>query len=158
MAFSIESTREASVRPEEVYRFYIDPTTWGRWGHNTRWARSDGPLSEGSVVHVKAGYGAVYAVGILRLVPDRLIVCKVKPRGLLITSSFEVTPTDAGAMLRHTLEVGGRFAGLTSHLGFPWLYRRLLAKETRRLVALVSESGSSSRPSAVSNPTGSKHV
>ena len=141
MAFSIESIREAPVQPSEVYRFYIDPTTWGHWGHNTRWARSDGPLAEGSLVHVKAGYGAVYPVRVLQLEPDRLIVCEVRPRGLHITMSFEVTPTDAGASLRHTLEVGGRFAGLARRLGFPWLYRRLLAKETRRLVALVRGTG-----------------
>jgi len=141
MSWSIESVREAPVRPEEVYRFYIEPATWGRWGHNTRWARADGPLTEGSIVNVKAGYGAVYPVRVVRIVPDRLIVCEVKPRGLLITNSFEVTPADAGARLRHTIEVGGRFAGLTRRLGFPWLYRRLLAKETRRRVALVRENG-----------------
>ena len=138
MSWSIESVRDVQRRPAEVYRFYVEPETWGRWGHNTRWARADGPLAEGSVVHVKAGYGAVYPVRVLRLEPDRLIVCEVKPRGLLITSSFEVTPIDPGARLRHTIEVGGRFAGLTRLLGFPWLYRRLLAKETRRLVALVN--------------------
>jgi hypothetical protein len=139
MSWSIESVREAPVLPEEVYRFYIEPATWGRWGHNTRWARTDGPLAEGSVVHVKAGYGAVYPVRVMRLVPDRLIVCEVRPRGLIITSSFEVSPALAGAQLRHTIEVGGRFAGLTRRLGFPSLYRRLLAKETRRLVALAGE-------------------
>jgi hypothetical protein len=57
-----------------------------------------------------------------------------------------VTPTDAGARLTHTIEVGGRFASLTRALGFPWLYRRLLAKETRRLVALVSDQGSGHVP------------
>jgi uncharacterized protein YndB with AHSA1/START domain len=139
MAFSIDSVRDVPVPPENVYRFYIDPSTWGRWGHNTRWARADGPITEDSVVHVKAGYGAVYPVRVMRLVADRLIVCEVRPRGLLITMSFEVTPTAAGARLRHTLEVGGRFAGLARRLGFPWLYRRLLAKETRRLAALVIE-------------------
>ncbi len=137
MSWSIENVREAPVQPEEVYGFYIDPSTWGRWGHNTRWARADGPITVGSIVHVKAGYGAVYPVRVLQLEPDRLIVCEVKPRGLLITSSFEVTPVDAGARLRHTIEVGGRFAGVARLLGFAWLYRRLLAKETRRLVALV---------------------
>ena len=146
MSWSIESVREGPVRPEDVYRFYVDPSTWGHWGHNTRWARADGPLAVGSVVRVKAGYGAVYPVRILRLEPDRLIVCEVRPRGLLITSSFEVTPTGAGARLTHTIDVGGRFAGLTRALGFPWLYRRLLAKETRRLVALVSEQGSGQPP------------
>lgn len=142
MSFSIESVREAPVRPADVYQFYIDPSTWGHWGHNTRWARAEGPLAVGSLVDVKAGYGAVYPVRVLKLVPGRLIVCEVRPRGLHITMSFEVTPTAAGARLRHALEVGGRFAGLTRRLGFPWLYRRLLAKETRRLVALVNEAGS----------------
>jgi uncharacterized protein YndB with AHSA1/START domain len=146
MSWSIESVREAPVRPGDVYRFYVDPSTWANWGHNTRWARADGTLTVGSVVRVKAGYGAVYPVRILRLEPDRLIVCEVRPRGLLITSSFEVTPTDAGARLTHTIEVGGRFASLTRVLGFPWLYRRLLAKETRRLVARVSDQGSGHVP------------
>jgi uncharacterized protein YndB with AHSA1/START domain len=139
MTWSIESIREAPVPPEAVYRFYIDPSTWGRWGHNTRWARADEPVTEGSVVHVKAGYGVVYPVRILQLVPDRLVVCEVRPRGLLVKSSFEVTPADAGARLRHTIEVQGRVAGLARRLGFSWLYRRLLAKETRKLVALAVE-------------------
>ncbi len=146
MSWSIESVREGPVRAEDVFRLYVDPSTWGHWGHNTRWARADGPLAVGSVVRVKAGYGAVYPVRILRLEPDRLIVCEVRPRGLLITSSFEVTQTGAGARLTHTIDVGGRFAGLTRALGFPWLYSRLLAKETRRLVALVSEQGSGQPP------------
>ena len=139
MSFSIESVREAPASPDAVYRFYIDPSTWGRWGHNTRWARAEGPVAEGSIVHVKAGYGAVYPVRVLRLVPGRLIVCEVKPRGLLVTNSYEVTSAGAGARLRHTIEVEGRIAGLLPRLGFKWLYRRLLAKETRRLVALVIE-------------------
>ena len=138
MAWSIESVREAALSPSEVFRFYADPSTWGRWGHNTRWARADGPVVEGGIVHVKAGYGAVYAVRVVKVVPDRLIVCEVRPVGLLVTNSYEVEPSGAGVRIRHTIQVAGRLAGLLRVFQMPWFYRRLLAREIRRLVALAS--------------------
>lgn len=138
MTWSIESVREAPLTPSDVFRFYVDPTTWGRWGHNTRSAWADGPVVEGGTVQVKAGYGVVYPVRVVRLVPDRLIVCEIRPRGMLVTNSYEVEPAAAGVRIRHTIEVAGTMAGPARLLQFPWLYRRLLAKEIRRLVALAS--------------------
>jgi hypothetical protein len=138
VAWSIESVREAPLSPSEIFRFYVDPSTWGSWGHNTRWARADGPVVEGGTVHVKAGYGAVYAVRVLKLVPDRLIVCEIRPAGMIVTNSYEVEPIPAGVSIRHTINVAGPFAGPSRLLQFPRLYRRLLAREIRRLVALAS--------------------
>lgn len=138
MAWSIESVHEAALTPSEIYRFYANPSTWGRWGHNTRWARATGPIVEGAIVDVKAGYGTVYGVRLLRVVPDRLVVCEVRPVGMLVTNSYEVEPSAAGVRIRHTIRVDGRLAGLTRLLQLPRLYRGLLDKEIRRLVALAS--------------------
>ena len=137
MSWSIESVHEAALTPSQIFRFYTDPSTWGSWGHNTRWARSIGPVVEGAIVEVKAGYGTVYAVRVVRVEPDRLVVCEVRPVGMLVTNTYEVAPTPAGVRIRHAIEVDGKVAGLTRLLQFPRLYRRLLDKEIHRLVALA---------------------
>lgn len=106
MTWSVEHVRVAKVQPDEVFRSYIDPSTWPRWGHNTRWARLEGPYVEGATVLVRAGYEKVW-------------------------------PVDGGAHLRHGIDVSGRFARFYG-LFLPALYRRLLAKETRRLAEAIT--------------------
>jgi hypothetical protein len=135
--WSIESIHEAALTPTEVFRFYTDPSTWGRWGHNTRWARAIGSVVEGAIVEVKAGYGTIYSLRVLRVVPDRLVVCEVRPMGLVVTNTYEVEPSPVGVRIRHAIGVDGSLAGPTRLLQFPRLYRRLLDKEIRRLVALA---------------------
>lgn len=138
MAWSIESVREANLTPTDIFRLYADPTTWGSWGHNTRWARANGPVVEGATVHVKAGYGTVYPVLIRRLVVDRYIECEVHPPGMVVVNTYEVQPIADGVRIRHTIEVSGRLAGVTKLIQLDRLYTRLLAKETRRLVELAA--------------------
>lgn len=138
MSWSIESVHEAALTPSQIFRFYTDPSTWGSWGHNTRWARAIGPVVEGAIVEVKAGYGTVYPVRVVRVEPDRLVVCEVRPMGMLVTNTYEVAPSPAGVRIRHAIDVDGKIAGLTRILQFPRLYRRLLDKEIRRLVALAA--------------------
>ena len=136
MTWSVEQVRIANVRPDEVFRYYTDPSTWPRWGHNTRWARLEGPYVEGATVLVRAGYEKVWPVRVLRVVPDHLVVNEVRPVGLVVINTFEVTPVDGGSQLRHGIDVSGRFARFYG-LFLPALYRRLLAKETRRLVDAI---------------------
>jgi hypothetical protein len=138
VAWSIESVRDANLSAVDVFRLYADPSTWGSWGHNTRWARADGPIVEGAIVHVKAGYGKVYPVRIRRLVVDRSIECEVRPAGLVVVNSYEVQPTPDGVRIRHRIEVSGRLARLLNLLFLDKLYTRLLSKETRRLVELAA--------------------
>ena len=45
MGYTIEAIREAPVEPSAIFDLYMDPSTWSVWGHNVRWARSDGPLA-----------------------------------------------------------------------------------------------------------------
>ena len=73
MTWMIESVREANVATADVFRLYVDPSTWSEWGHNAKWARADGPLVEGGTVQVKAGYGKVYPCRIRRLVAGRAL-------------------------------------------------------------------------------------
>lgn len=138
MSWSIESSREARLTPAEVYRFYADPSTWGSWGHNTKWARADGPVVEGATVHVKAGYGKVYPVLIRRAMPDRFVECEVRPRGMVVVNTYQVEPIADGVRIRHGIEVSGRIARLTKLLQLDKLYTRLLAKEISRLVELAT--------------------
>ena len=139
MAWSIEAVAQAPLSAQQVFAFYIDPSTWDEWGHNTRWARARGPLEEGATVDVKAGYGAVYPVLIRRLVPDRYIECEVHPPGMLVVNSYGVEPAGSGVEIRHRIEVSGRFARLAMALGFARLYTRLLEREIARLIALAKE-------------------
>jgi hypothetical protein len=138
MDWSIESVREAALTPADVFRFYVDPATWGTWGHNTRWARADGPVVEGATVDVKAGYGKVYPVLIDRLIPDRLVRCVIRPPGMTVTNTYELEAVERGVRIRHTITVAGPFARVTRLLLFPRLYRRLLDKEITKLVRLVT--------------------
>ena len=137
MAWSIESVREAQLTPADVYRLYTDPSTWGSWGHNTRSAHAEGPVVEGATVHVKAGYGRTWPVLVRHMEQDRCIETEVRPPGLTVVQRFEVAPTSTGVRIRHRIEVSGRAAGFTG-LTLKPLYRRLLAKETRRLVEVAS--------------------
>jgi hypothetical protein len=139
VSWTIARTHEAALTPSQIFRFYTDPSTWGSWGHNTRWARATGPVVEGAIVEVKAGYGATLAVRLNRVVPDRLIVCEIHPVGMLVINTYEVEPINAGVRIRHSIEVDGRLAPLLALLQFRLLYRRLLDKEIRRLVALASD-------------------
>jgi Polyketide cyclase / dehydrase and lipid transport len=138
LQWSIESVREAALTPAEIFRFYVDPSTWGEWGHNTRWARADGPVVKGAHVDVKAGYGRVWPVLIRELVSDRYVECEVRPPGMLVVNRYEVQPVDGGVRLRHGIEVSGPLARVTKLLRFDRLYRRLLAKEIRRLIELAT--------------------
>ena len=139
MTWSIESVRHADLPAAAIFRFYTDPSTWPSWGHNTRGARAEGALVEGATVYVRAGYGRVWPVLVKRLEPDRLIETEVRPPGLVVLQRFDLTPTDGGVTIRHEIEVSGWAAGFTGVTLKP-LYRRLLAKETRKLVELAERS------------------
>jgi hypothetical protein len=137
MAWSIEATGQSARAPEDIFAFYMDPSTWGTWGHNTKWARARGPVVEGATVDVKAGYGKVYPVLIRRLVPDRYIECEVRPPGLLVVNSYTAEPAVDGTTVRHRIEVSGRFAGIARTIGFDRLYTRLLQREIAKLIELA---------------------
>jgi hypothetical protein len=137
MTWAIEATAEAPLSPAEVFAYYVDPATWGQWGHNTRWARARGPVVEGATVDVKAGYGTVYPVLVRGLERDRYIECEVRPPGMVVINRYVVDPSGQGARVRHSIEVSGRLAGLTKAMQLDKLYTRLLRKEIGRLIALV---------------------
>jgi len=137
MIWSAEHACVAKVQPHEVFRYYTDPSTWHRWHHNTRWARMKGPYVEGTTVLVRAGYGKVWPVRVMRVLPDRLVVNEVRPVGLVVINTFEVSPVDGGARLRRAIEISGRFARFYGFF-LPGLYRRQFATETRRLIEAIT--------------------
>jgi hypothetical protein len=82
-----------------------------RWGHNATWARSEGPLVEGGIVDVRAGYGTVYHCLIRRLEPGHALELVVRPALLTIINVYEVDPAPGGA-------------GSGTHSRSPALFRR----------------------------------
>jgi hypothetical protein len=138
--WSISSWAVAPVPPEAIYTFYVDPSTWGSWGHNTRWGRARGPVVEGSIVDVKAGYGKVYPVLMRRVVENRYVECEIRPPGMLVETTFSVEPADGGSRVEHTISVSGRFSGITKLIGLDRLYTKLLDKEISKLIALARTS------------------
>jgi polyketide cyclase/dehydrase/lipid transport protein len=145
MSWAIESERTAPLSPADVFRFYRDPSTWGAWGHNTKWARVEGAVEEGATVHVKAGYGKVYPVLVRKMIADRYIECEVRPPGMLVVNSYALEPVPSGVRIRHRIEVSGRFAGISKAIGLDKLYTRLLKTETGRLVELALKERTASR-------------
>lgn len=137
MPWAIEAAAEAPLSPAEIFAYYLEPSTWGEWGHNTKWARARGPVAEGATVDVKAGYGKVYPVLVRKLEQDRYIECEVRPPGMVVVNRYAVEPSEYGVRIRHGIEVSGRVAGLTKAMGLDRLYTRLLRKEIRRLIALA---------------------
>jgi hypothetical protein len=145
MGYIIEAHGEARVGPGEIFRLYLDPSTWPIWGHNVRWARSDGPLVEGGTVEIRPKYPVTYRCQIVRLVPDRLLRIEVKPRGMSIVNVYEVEPTAGGSKVRHAFEVTGPLSGPLRWLGVARLYRSSLQDEVRHCIELA-EARSGPRP------------
>jgi hypothetical protein len=70
MGWMIESVRRAGGSGGRV-RPLCRSLDLSQWGHNATWARADGPLVEGGIVDVRAGYGTVYHAEIRRFQPGR---------------------------------------------------------------------------------------
>jgi Polyketide cyclase / dehydrase and lipid transport len=134
MGYIIEATREAAVDPGAIWALYMDPSTWSVWGHNVRWARSDGPFLEGGMVDVRPKYPVTYHARVSRLVPERLLRIEVKPIGMHIINVYEIEPTEGGSRIRHALEMSGPLAELARWLGIARPYRSSLDDEIRHCV------------------------
>lgn len=137
MTWRIETDREAPVAAEDVFRLYVDPSTWSEWGHAAKWARADGPLVEGGTVDVRADYGRVYACRVRRLVAGRTLELDVRPPMLTVIQTYEVEGTPAGARVRHVIEVSGRLSGILRLGGTAWLYQRRLDREVEKVIELA---------------------
>jgi hypothetical protein len=142
---TIEATREAAVDPAAVFALYMDPSTWSVWGHNVRWARSQGPIVEGGTVDVRPKYPVTYHCRVLRLVPDRLLRIEVKPIGMHIVNVYEIEPIDGGSRIRHAFEISGPLAELVRWLGIARLYRASLDDEIRHCVEFAHAKSAGSR-------------
>ena len=134
MGYTIEAIREAPIEPSAIFDLYMDPSTWSAWGHNVRWARSDGPLVEGGTVDIRPKYPVTYHCRIQRLVPDRLLRIEVRPVGMTIINVYEIEPTDDGSRIRHAFEMSGPLSGPLRWLGVARLYRSSLDDEIRHCV------------------------
>ncbi len=137
MTWMIESVREATVATADVFRLYVDPSTWSEWGHNAKWARADGPLVEGGTVEVKAGYGKVYPCRIRRLVAGRALELEALPPFMTVIQTYEVEPTAKGARIRHALEISGPLAGITRLVRLNRIYQGWLDKEVGKLIDMA---------------------
>jgi hypothetical protein len=145
VGYTIEATREAAVDPAAVFALYMDPSTWSVWGHNVRWARSQGPIVEGGTVDVRPKYPVTYHCRVLRLVPDRLLRIEVKPIGMHIVNVYEIEPIDGGSRIRHAFEISGPLGELVRWLGIARLYRASLDDEIRHCVEFAQAKSAGSR-------------
>jgi hypothetical protein len=136
MSWTIEAVREAGVDPGAIFALYADPETWSAWGHNATWAKAEGPMAEGGVVRVRAGYGTVYRCRIRRWEPGRALELVVKPAGLTIINTYEVDPAGAGARVRHAFEVSGPLAPIVRP-ALAGAYRRQLEAEVGAVIDLA---------------------
>jgi hypothetical protein len=151
MTWSMESTHEAAVAPADVFRSYADPATWGSWAHNTAWARSHAPLEPGSRVEVRVrSYPWTFTVRVRELEPGRRMVTEVRPFGVTITSTYEVSATPTGSRLHHTISLSGTLE--RAYLLVRGQYTRMLIEETRRVAELAAGDpptpGTSSQPAS----------
>lgn len=137
MSWTIESVQVADVDPASVFRLYADPTTWASWGHNAKRVRSDGPLAQGGLVHVRANYGRDYPCRIRRFEPGRALELEVRPPLLFIVNVYEVERTASGARIRHALEFSGPISGAMKIAGVGLVYRRQLGNEVARVIDLA---------------------
>jgi len=137
MTWLIESVQTAQVDPEAVFRLYADPSTWVSWGHNVTRARSDGPPAEGGLVYVRANYGRDYPCRIRRFEPGRALELEVRPPFFVVINIYEVEPAGSGARVRHALEFSGPLSVPMRRVGIPWIYRRQLAEEVAKVIALA---------------------
>jgi hypothetical protein len=138
VAWTIESVRDAPVGAAAVFALYENPKTWSRWGHNATRAEADGPLREGGIVRVRAGYGTVYRCLVRRIEPDRALELVVRPTGLTIINTYEVAPMEKGSRIRHAFEISGPLAGITRPL-LAGTYRRRLDAEVAAVVAMAAD-------------------
>ena len=106
MVWSIESVRTANLAPADIFSLYTDPSTWGSWGHNTRGAYAEGPVVEGSIVHVEAGYRRTWDVLVRHLDPNHFIDGSDNTNGVVGFVSN---------MTRVHATKGGRHAGQFNH-------------------------------------------
>ena len=136
MTWAMVSEIDADVVPDDVFRLYTDPSTWGDWAHNTRWGRARGEFRPGGHVDVRvASYPFTYDVVIREVVDGRRVVCQVDPIGVHIVSTYDVAPDGGGARLRHTIEISGPLERLYRFL--EGTYTKMLQEETRRVAALA---------------------
>ena len=110
----------------------------GRLGAQHRMGSSNRTGRAGAIVEVRvANYPHTYHVKIRDLQDGRRVVCEVKPVGVTIVSTYEVTPIDGGSRLHHTIEISGRLE--RPYRLLERQYTRMLEEETRRLAELVGK-------------------
>jgi hypothetical protein len=154
VGYTIEAVREAAVDPGAIFDLYMDPSTWSTWGHNVRWAHSDGPLVEGSTVDIRPAYPVTYHCRILRLLPGRLLRIEVRPVGMTIINVYEVEPTETGTRIRHAFEMAGPLSGPLRWLGVARLYQSSLGDEIRHCVELAQARAGGRRTDTIDDSRG----
>jgi hypothetical protein len=160
VTWTIEAVQEADVDPAAVFALYADPSTWSSWGHNATWAEADGPMVDGGIVRVRAGYGTVYRCRIRRFELDRALELVVKPVGLTIVNVYEVEPTPSGgSRVRHAFAVSGPIAGI-ARIALARVYQRQLVEEVAAVIRIARDPAAAladRTPDAVTPPERAWH-
>ena len=137
MSWSMSRRARGGGRARRRVPVLRGPATWGQWAHNTAWGRGQTPLEPGSAVEVRVrSYPWTYTVRVRELEPGRRMVTEVRPFGVTITSTYEVTPTATGSRLHHTISLAGPLE--RAYKLVRGQYTRMLVEETRRVAELAA--------------------
>jgi hypothetical protein len=143
--WSVESSLELAVAPEQAWPFYADPAMWSRWAHSTAWAATDDrPLRVRSLIRVKPTRGPVQRVRVARLEAERHLTTELRLPGARMTFDYELGPVAAGCRVRHRISMAGP---LSSAYGFVLRTRnaRKLREETARLGKVIAAAAATAK-------------
>lgn len=135
MAWYMHSAQQVAAPSGTVFAYYVDPSTWGKWAHNTRGARATGAIVDGAAVEVEDGFHHTWTVRAADMQPGRRIVYVNQLPGVTITSTYDVEPAPDGSAISHTIEMRGPWE--LAYRPLQPLYGHLLRLETRRLAQLA---------------------
>ncbi len=141
MTWTVETIRDTTVDPADVFRQYVDPATWVKWGHGARSAHADGPMAEGGTVAVRGKNGMPYVCMIRRLDAGRRLDLEVRTLGMVTKQAYEVEPHEGGARVRHALEISGPASWILRIAGVPGRYQRALDREVHDVIATAGAAG-----------------
>ena len=90
---------EVAANPDLVWNVLTAIDRWPTWNPDVKAASLNGPLTEGTVFHWKAGPGTITST-LLRVEPSRLIAWRGKTFGISDVHVYQLQPRDGKTLVR----------------------------------------------------------
>ena len=143
MTWTVETIRDTTVDPADVFRQYVDPATWVKWGHGARSAHADGPMAEGGTVAVRGKNGMPYVCMIRRLEAGARLDLEVRTLGMVTKQPTKWSRTrEVRACGPARLEPRPGLLDLRN-AGVPGRYQRAFDREVHDVIATAGAAGPS---------------